>query len=391
MQNDETRKKIVRRIFSFSMGAANNFTGLAFGFLLSWLIADFNTWGEYVYWSLIVNVLTFFAGWGNKEFVIREISRYPARINTIWTTDIFSRLILIGVALLVFILIAGNSTLKLLAAGWLLFLYLTKSFDSLVVYEKKFTETLLYDVSSYAILILYILFSSFKITVLQLLIWQIISNLLKTIFYFYLFRQPFDFRYLRIDFLHLKTSFFFFLPAFVGFIQGKTDVFMLMHFMAKTDLGHYQLLLNFAGLFHGGVAAGITPFIRNMFRLKSDAVQKLTLFIKLSTCFLAIPYVFIVRLVITRIYHVYFSEQLYGLFALLLIPFLLYFTKNIILIRDGYATHIAWIYAGGILINTTICMIAIPLAGLEGALIANIITQWLTFLALWFFERRLSK
>jgi len=384
--------KLYKRATYFSLSVLSNYSTLLLNVWLSWIICDyydFLLWGEYIYYNLIVNTVLFFVSWGNKDFLLKRFSNEPAQIASLWAKDVGSRTLLLFLLTPLIFFMKGGIWSQFLLCSWILSLYASKSFDALFNFEKRFKEMITIDVLSYSTLILLILLKTINLSINHLLMWQIATQAVKATVGCYLFYYLLSFKNFRIDVSYLKTSFSFFLPIFVGFLQGKADSYVVMALLPRSELGKYQILLNLLSLIHGAYASGLAPFTKYIYRLSKLSVRKLSFISSLVGCLIAVPYIFFVRFVISKIYHLEFSITIYTIACLQIIPFLLYFTKNLVLYKYNMQSQVAWICFITAAFNILICLFCIPSYGLMGALVANTIAQWLTFLLFKYSEERL--
>jgi O-antigen/teichoic acid export membrane protein len=308
----------------------------------------------------------------------------------LWAKDVTSRALLIFFAIPFLFFVKGDFPIKFLLVIWLLSLYISRSFDALFYFEKRLKELLIVDLLSFTLFILLILSNSIQLSLHALFMWQIASQLVKCSLGMYLFKVGSHLSSYRIDIEYLRNSFSFFLPVFIGFVQGKADLYVVMTLLPKQELGKYQILLNLLSLIHGVFASGLLPFTKNVYRLSNDSLGKLTHFLSWLGCLLAVPYLFFLRYLISEVYHFSFSSWLYLISFFQIVPFLLYFTKTIVLFKHEKQIWVTWTCLITGLVNILICFASIPTFGIIGALTANTMAQWLTFILFSYFEKRIK-
>jgi len=334
-------------------------------------------WGEFVQFYIIVNLLSHFTAWGNRDFLLKEFSAQPGKIALYWQTSLASRFNLVWLSLPVVFLLNFSLHIKLILFLWVLSQFLFRSFDVIIVYTKKFGFPLLVDVLGYLILfgMVFVLGKSFDAVGILTLFSTV--TLTKSILLSFFFRKEFLASLsLKIRLDYLRNSFGFFLPGFIGLVQSKMDMYCVAFLLPEIMLGKYQVFMNLLVLVHSIAVFSITPFLKVIYRLNAQSVKKLeNLLISLGV-FYSAGLLFLAYLILNIHLDFSFSISMYFIAYLLLLPYFLYFIKMHQLFRYNRQMIVVWITFITAILNLALSIILIPKIGLEGALISGTIVQW---------------
>ena len=186
----------------------------------------------------------------------------------------------------------------------------------------------------------------------------------------------------------LLLSLPFFLPVFIGMMQGKMDLYCASYFLSQEQVGKYQVYMNLLTIPHSLAMFTVMPFIKNVYRLPSDSLKKITNKLNVAAFIAPLPALLIIYFIIQNYYHLQFSILMYVLGYIQLITFFLYFFKMQILIRYDKQNIIVWITLATAVLSFLTSMFLIPFWDIQGAIIANAVTQWATLL-LFIYSNRL--
>jgi len=334
-------------------------------------------WGEFVYFMIIITLTDFILAWGQREYLLREFSRNPSGIAMDWQKSVMNRLPLVFISLLVLILLDFSIENKIIICFWLLSLFLYKSYDILVLYKKQFSFIIKVEVISLIIFIVPLFLSVEFLDLTALLLLYTITSIIKTgMVMFYYHKDVFPWLYVKLDPAFLKTSLPFFLPAFLGFIQSKTDLYCVAYFLSKKEVGEYQILITF--LFYLQIFASllITPFIKNIYRLPDSSLQKLIRSLFRTGVIISIPAIIIVRFILSHYYHFELTLDIFIIGYFYVIPFYLYLVKIYQYFKKNMQIKVVYITILTTGINLILSLILIKRLGIKGALIASTISQW---------------
>jgi len=355
-------------------------------FIISLLVIRFKgieLWGEFVYFMIVITLTDFILAWGQREYLLREFSRNPSGFSVDWQKSVMNRLPLVIISLSIFLLLDFSLENKIFISFWLLSLFLYKSYDILVLYKKQFLFIIKLEIISLILFValFFIYVESLDLTVL-LLLYTVISLIKAATAIYYFHQDVLPWSYVKFDKTFLKTSLPFFLPAFLGFIQSKTDLYCVAYFLSKKEVGEYQILITF--LFYLQIFASllITPFLKNIYRLPDVSLKKIMTSLFRIGVIISIPAIFTIRFVLSNYYQLEYSLDIYIIGYFYVIPFYLnlvklyqYFKHN----KQNIVVYVTILVTG---INLVLNIVFINKLGIKGALLASTISQWIMLILL---------
>jgi O-antigen/teichoic acid export membrane protein len=338
-------------------------------------------WGEFVYFMIIITLTDFVIAWGQRDYLLREFSRNPAGISIQWQRSLLNRLPLVILSLLFFFLLPYSIEIKIIISSWLLSLFLYKSYDILVVYKKRFSLVIKLEIFSLVVFIvmLFVFVDSLDLTIL-LLIYTITSFIKTGAVIWYFHHDVFPWQSVKIESSFLKISLPFFLPAFLGLLQSKTDLYCVAYFLSKKEVGEYQILMTF--LFYLQIIASliITPFLKNIYRLPDRSLQKLMMSLFRIGVILSIPAIFFIRLILVNYYQFEFPLEIYFISFFYVIPFYYYLVTMYQYFKHNRQKMVVYINLLATFINLVLSILLIDRLGIIGALVAGTTSQWFMFI-----------
>ena len=125
-------------------------------------------WGEFLSIAIWIYFFAFVAKWSGQNYVIKEFSKNPSRIWTVFYSNLIDRSCLLIPSLLLFLFFP--LTISLTAIGFLLLIFIYNSYDSIIVYKQKLELQFISEIIGFLILIIgFQLFPNFNlITVLNI-------------------------------------------------------------------------------------------------------------------------------------------------------------------------------------------------------------------------------
>lgn len=239
-------------------------------------IVSVDMWGEYAKILLMITFLNQVSAWGNREYVVREFSKTPAVINTIWTEAIVSRSVLL-LPISVFVFFTPYDLLVQTGIIFILLLrFLAQSYDSLLFYNRNYILRISLELvwgGLFAVL-LFIFYE--QLTLTQLIFITLCSDLVKTIILVVVSRVSFSFISNRTG-NYLKKSLSFFLFGFTGFIISRTDQFSAALFLDAGEMGKYNVIMSFLLIIQAASNYVLQPFLKNIYRLNFTVVKKMSI------------------------------------------------------------------------------------------------------------------
>ena len=384
------KKKNIQRGGWMFFYALNNFSSTLFNLLLATILINkisFDLWGQYVSFSLFANLSFFIFGFGNKDFLLREFSRNPSGLTTAWQSNFLQRFIFAILLSFLFLLLFYNrsSANALILVTWVLSSFLYKSLDAMILYKRAFLLSSLLEILGYAVIIITIYIypvQSFTINILLSMLAFV--ALVKFLIGAYYFRSEI-FPIKKVSAILLKEntlilSLPYFLPSLVGLLQSKTDMYCVAYFLSPQQLGKYQIFMSLLTIPHSIATFTVMPFIKNVYRLPQRSLKKLTRILTVTGIVISLPAIVIIFIIVEMYYHVPLSKWMYLLGYFQLIPLFIYFLKINIFFRYNKQYIVTYITLITGFVSFLLSVMLIPIYNIEGAMIANTITQWITLL-----------
>ena len=394
------KNKNVKRGIWIGLNAFNGLSAPLFNLVLSAIITkkiSLSFWGEFTSLSLIVNLSAMILGWGNKEFLLREFSRNPSNIASHWQVNLAQRSLLCILLAASFYSFLDYSYFRIsVLIFWIVSSFLYKSLDILVLFKRTFSFSLFAETVGYIMVLGASIFSNPEIRTVDFLILLLAyTTFFKFILSVWYFRNEI-FPLKKFNKISLKTNTLFlsipyFLPSLVGLLQGKMDLYCVVYFLPSDKVGKYQILMNLLTVPHILATFIIMPFIKNIYRLPVKSVKKIIRGLTILGLVSSLPAIIIVYFITQKYYMLQFSIWIYFLGYLQLIPFFVYLVKTNMLFKHDKQYIVVCISTSTAVISFLISIFLIPYWNLEGAIIANTITQWTTLFLFIIFSNRYAK
>lgn len=371
-------KKLLQRIQTGLTHTVYALFNSFFNFLVSIIIIRGHSaelWGGFVQYLIVLTFLSLLIDWGQKEYLVKTLSQ--GSNFSLWQTSTTSRSILL-VAVAPFLIFIFGPTTGTFLTLWAAAHTFHHSFDSIIVFERKFVFPLTLDLSGFAILASLILLLKVGLTVDMLIIIFAGLSFLKGLCLFLYFKKkllahtgP------KFNINYLIGSFPFFLPSLVGFFQAKIDTFTVAYYLPKEELGKYYLFINLLSYCHLSALMLFTPYIKNLYRLKNESINKIAFSaFALGTgwSILGLAGIFIITKWVYK-FDFYPIHFLIAYFVLL--PYFYYFIRMYQLYGSNRPYQVVMITLISAVFNFILCIVLIPTYHITGALIANGASQWL--------------
>lgn len=351
-------------------------------------LASAELWGAFVAILIWVNLGTHILHWGSKEYLLREFSRRPGSIGEIWQSNLFSRAGLYGLFALVVLLFPIAPLHKLLVILWGGGAMLFQSCEALVLYRRKFTTALLLEMSAILLTIGIILLRQDNLSIELLMLLFAIAHLLKFAGLAYLFRRDI-FAGLAGTF---QPAFFrialpFFLLGFTGMLQSRTDLYCVAYFLDHEKVGQYQVFINLLIYIQVFSSMILQPFLKNIYRLGSDALKRISLRLFGLGGAITLPALGGIYLLLNQVYGFPVGAKVLFWGGLFVLPIYYYLPKIYLLYKLDLQSKVLYINLVGIVANLLLNLCLIPIFGLLGAIAASALSQWLMLLAYRYVER----
>jgi uncharacterized membrane protein YidH (DUF202 family) len=230
-------------------------------------------WGSFVSILLFTLFALQIINWGNKEYLLREFSINPSRINQNFSENMVTRLPLVILFSLIapFIFPTINIFFVFL---WILGRYFSYSVEPLLFFEKKFNLFLIIEMITFLLFCTTLFFFKEDINSTKLLIVYSLYQFIKGVISLLFFRSFIRFKNLQFNYIFYKKALPFFMLSAFGFLISKSDVFFVQYFCDKSTTANYQIL-NSLFVFIITISVFIySPFTKNIYRNNTIVTEK---------------------------------------------------------------------------------------------------------------------
>ena len=366
----------MHKIFTIVINTIRGFANPIFNFITIAIgISQFGKedWGILINILLWIFFLSFIAGWGNKEFLIRKFSTSPSTIYNDFYLNFFSRSIFLILSPILFFFFPP--TISFLSFFLLILFYCYQSLDSLVVYHQVFFSQLIAESLGFLIVLVYIIYApSFKLSsVLLVYCLAFTIKLCYLIYQLKLWKTPITFHFSIKD---LYGSLYFFLLGFSGWLLSKIDIYIASYYLPKARLSEYQLLITAFLMLQAISALVVVPFTKHIYRLPKNSTIKL----KFLLNYIALPLIgigtFIIWLVLEYIIHLEISLTAYILGGTMTLPSFFYIIDIYEYYKIKQEKKIIIFNFSAAILNFILILLLINTYQFIGILISNCIIQW---------------
>lgn len=382
-------KKSLKRgrvVFTFALG---NLVNLSFNVLFSSIAVKLFSlawWSQLVPYLIIFQIGSFLISWGNQLYLSRTLAQNPHKIEKIWFSTLLARFplwVIFSSMLLFFDLPLANMLIMII---WLLFNHVFRSYDALILFKRAFKFSLLLSLITSILFIGSFLFLRHTITLPQVLTLYAGIELLKlTSCYLFFHRNIRWERTFRYDLGILIVAFPFFLQGLAGLLQSRIDTYYVALTLSKEELAHYQIIISFLLLVKGVIDMFLRPFLKNIYRMNIESLQKISTTLLRYGIFISVPIIGIFYFIMHVIYGFQTNSYLLVLSYLYIIPMYYYSTKIYIYYKYQQETRIIRFGVIMILFSLLSDILLVNRFGIQGALTTAVLQEWMMlFLCSWF-------
>lgn len=375
--------KSARRITNILTSLLNRVSSTGTGLIVSLLVVhNFSAalWGEYVVLLLAGNLVTTVSSWGNHEYLLRTLSANPASSSALYN-NLVPRLLICTAGITVSLLVLqlpGTLILSFVVFVFASFIY--RSLEVLIHWHRAYKISLIAEATA-AVATCTFLLTMRALDLAALLLVAAGMIVVKIIIISGSLGLP-PLRTPRLKKMveSIRGGVPFFLPTLVGFVQSRTDMYIVALAFSRGELAKYQILISMLSLVHQLGVASLAPFLKNLNRLADRAITRgAWLFLSAGTAIstVAVP---VISIILANAFglEMSFSDQL--LAWLILLPLFFYSVKTYQWFRKSRYYDVALV--NGLMTIITLCttLLLIPHLGVTGALIGNACGQWFCFL-----------
>jgi O-antigen/teichoic acid export membrane protein len=379
-----TSARAQRRGRAVVLNALNSLAVPLAGPLVSFLVirlASLDLWGEFVRALIVAQLAAHLAGWGNKDFLLREFSRHPGRLAEAWQRNLVTRLALL--AALPVLLALGQ---PLGRALWLtlcsLGLLLDQAYDVVVLYRRAFGFALVVEAAGVALLAAPVIWLRGSLTADGLLAAFALSNLGKALLLAWRFRPLVTPGWVgAADLGQLRAALPFFLLGFSGLLQSRADLYTVSALLDERALGQYQVFSNL--MLYGQALAGfiLLPFAKSLYRLSSKASRRVALWLGLAGLAVLALFLPAAHTALTRVYGLNLPPVMLALGALMIWPIFFYLPIIYALFKAERPGLVIAINLLGVAVSVAVNLALLRRFGLAGAAAGAAAAQWAMGLA----------
>lgn len=381
--------KTVRRFQLIALNALSNMSSPIGGMICSWLVIRLispELWGAYtkiILWFMLATQLTNF---GNKEYLLREFSNKPKDIFPTLKSSFIARCRVLLAAVIIILFLPLTLILKCILIGWLMARFIYSSFDPLLLYERKFSITLVLESSAVAIFFILILNRPNVAGLSWLLTVFLFIELYKATALLLIYRKSlFTFSQLTPPLHFYKGAGPFLLLSISGLISSRADLYLVSIYLDKYQIAQYSVLLNFLIYLQALSNYVFQPFMKNFYRIHSSGKKKITYrFIGLGVLItlFGVPLVWWVT---NQLFHLSFDANFIWLGMIYVLPIFLYLPVIYLLYKSGKEKVVLFSNLFGIVLNILLNILWLPTLGMKGALLSAAVVQ-LSVALIYFFN-----
>jgi len=379
------RARVQRRGLAVALNALNSMAVPLIGPLFAFVVvrvASVDLWGDYVRALIAAQLAAHVAGWGNKDYLLREFSRQPGRVAAAWQTNLFTRLVILVVlpaVLLVLGLPPGRVVwLTLCALG----LVLDQAFDVVVLYRRAFVTALAVEAAGLAVLAVPVVWLGSALTLDTLLMLFALSTLFKAALLGVCFRTLVaPHRAGRFDLRQLRAALPFFLLGFSGLLQSRADFYAVSAFLGEREIGHYQVFSTL--MLYGQSVAGfiLLPFVKGLYRLSFAASLRVAARLAAAGVVVLAGFLPAAHLALTWLYGLPSPPALLLIGGASVWPIFFYLPVIYALFKAQQPALVVLINVLGTVVSVVVNLALLPRFGLVGAAAGAAAAQWCMGLA----------
>jgi len=370
------QRKLWRRLSTVAQNSAYSLLVPALNIVVSSLVIRLNSsalWGGFVEMMVVLHLLTHIAGWGNKEYLLREFSRHPTQIREAWQNSLVSRLLFYSLLSVIILLIPNGSVWAIL---WGLGIVLTQSFDVLIIYRKDFIFVIITELATIGLLTLSIITQGSNLSVAALTTLFALVTLLKAVIFFWRFRSVlFPFR-LHVDLSYFRLAGPFFVLGFSGILASRVDLYTVSMLLNEQNVAEYQVFINLMLYLQALSAYILLPYIKNLYRLPDASISKIAYRLFAMGIVILIPAIVGAYGLLIALYDIHYSAHFMLLGGLFVLPIYGYIPLIHRLYKNDATRVVLISNLVGAGANFILNLLLLGVLGITGALLASALVQW---------------
>lgn len=333
-------------------------------------------WGQLVSLQLVYYIAAHIVSWGNKDYLLLQFSKHPAKINHYLQQSTLTRALVLLLPTLILILVYYPFQTAIYLAGWIVLRFVAQAMEAVITYEKNFSLALHSEAAAFVLLLFGLTFWHNNLSFQEALLLVLLSHVGRVIWLMpNLISRLKGMSLKQLEPAHLWVSVPFLLMGLIALLQLKTDLYVMNELSTKSITGSYQVLMSFVAIFLAFPGFIINPFVKNVYRLQTPQIKTLQFkFIGLGLMIsvLTTP---VLWFLMYYVYQLNFSAVTYLLITFLIcLPFV-YAFDIYKLYKANLQNKVLVINVVGISIVFLCCLLLIPLWPINGALMAQLLAQ----------------
>jgi O-antigen/teichoic acid export membrane protein len=377
--------KTLNRIGFISNNALRQVLISLFNMVIPFMVIHYSSkavWGSFVSPLLFSLLVLQIVNWGNKEYLLRQFSQSPNKINFNYSQTLCTRLPLVlvfgAVGLLWF-----PASFGIFILLWILGRFLSHAAEVLIIYEKEFNHSIFIELGTFALFSIAFFILRHELDVFLLLVIYSLYQFAKGLCYFVMFRAFVSVKNLKIHLSFYKSAFPFFLLSILGFLASKIDVYLIEYLGNKTMTADYQVI-NSLLVFVMTLSAFIyAPFTKNIYRNNAEVIDKTKQILWLSGLVI-VPISFVFIYLILKYYlQLQLPLAFYAVALIYVFPSFLYGIEIVNLFRRQKEKLVVWYLFIGAASNWILSALFLYSGyGIFGALTGSAIAQLIVLVLL---------
>lgn len=265
----------LERFFHFGWNAARYALGPLAAMLIPWVVMQRGSralWGDTVAIMITVQLASHMLRWGSREMLPRLFTEQPARTGAIWMTNLVSRIwLVLPVAVALFFAHIATP----LSLAWLLLLFLNNSFETLVVWRKRFGTSFAIDAAGLLVTLAGIQCTT-SLTLDSTVRWVVVGQAARTVLLSIAFVRDLSAKP-HVDLRgHLAHAVPFLLIALSGLLGSRADLYVMGLVADRATLAEYQVVAGYFVQFQALAGIIAVPFTRELYRMGPAGVHRAT-------------------------------------------------------------------------------------------------------------------
>jgi len=330
-------------------------------------------WGEVVPLMLILEFGFTIVGWGALPYLVQQFSLHPRTMKSDWSQSVASRAALLLVFLIFIACLPQPIDIKSGLMVWAAGRFVYQCFEPIAQVERNFAFSIFLEITALLVMAVPIFFVTAPIDTITLVNLFAISVVWRAVASLVYFRKWIAWS--MPDISYFRTSFPFFLLAVSGVLQQRTDLYCVAYLLSDTETAAYQVYFNFLIFCQFLASLLLSPFAKNIFRLRPASLRSLERTFVLAGIPLAFISMLAVALLVRFVYRLEITLLQYALGYIYVLMFYVYLLRNYELgktYRQGHAALLGFIASA---VNLILCIFLIPAYQITGALIAGTVAQ----------------